>query len=445
MTSRHIELDPDSRPADGVISFRNGFPVVSFTISEQEGLLDPSTIRIVGEFNAYKDNLAVPTPLVNGDNVTMNNRLGIYNVLESMTIRSGRSNMICESIRHYSKFLNSYMACTSSLQDQLGHLGESCLIMPNATSFRKSVMEAPDVASKVDNSFSFHVPSGFIQSGNMINLRPDGFGAVILEFLLQPDSNVLFSTAGSSTGIGDAHYTLRNLKLTCEITDIPADKLTTDQSEGVYEFNTITSLYTSINSTNAQIQYSLALRNVLSAFMTFMPVTNINSLTGDGQSTTFPSGTAGVVTDLAPINRVQFLKGGTKFPAEFDYVNSIVGDANGKLPDPQIMRTFIEAIHPDSEFSMDRLSISPVNANRLYTLDASVTAETSYMSVAEGGPVYGLAVKYGIGGQGSDFSQEQFGVSIDSDLTEDNPIGVYLFIKSRSQLLFSPSGVQLRQ
>ena len=57
----------------------------------------------------------------------------------------------------------------------------------------------------------------------------------------------------------------------------------------------------------------------------------------------------------------------------------------------------------------------------------------------------GLGVKYGIGGAGEDFSTEQFGMSIQSQLNRDRPMGVYIFIKSRSQLVFSPNGVQLMQ
>jgi len=444
MTSRYIEIRPDNIPADGKISFKNGFPVLSFTVSAQEGMLDPSTVRIVGNFNAFKDNLATPTPLVDGDNVTMNNRLGIYNVVESLTVRANRSKMVCENIRHYSKFMNSYMACTSSLQDQMGHLQQSCLIYPNATTFRKSVMENASTASPQTNEFSFHVPSGFMQSGQMVDLRSDGFGGIQLEFLLQPDSNVLYNTNGSTTGIGDAHYELSNLKLTCEISDIPADSSTV--SEGAYEYNTITSLYTSINSTNAQIQYSLALQNVISAFVTFMPVSNINTLTQDGQATTFPSGDGSSLTALAPIRRVQYLKGGSKYPADFDYVTNIVDPTNtdSKVVDPQIVKTLVEAISPDSQYSMERLSVSPANMNRNYSMVVGATSEDSYMNIAEGGSVYGLAVKYGIGESGEDFSSEQWGLSIESDLKSDSPMGVYIFIKSKSQLLYSPQGVQLR-
>jgi hypothetical protein len=446
MTSRYIEIRPDNIPADGKISFKNGFPVLSFTVSAQDGMLDPSTVRIVGNFNAFKNNANPPTNLTAGDNVTMNNRLGIFNVIESLTIRSARSSMVCENIRHYSKFMNSYLSCTSSLEDQIGHLQQSCLIYPNATTFRKSVMETADAAvAPTQNEFSFHIPSGFMQSGQMVDLRSDAFGGIQLEFLLQPDSNVLFNTDGSTTGIGDAHYELSNLKLTCEISDIPAG--TPSGSAGAYDFNTITSLYTSINSTNAQIQYSLALQNVISAFVTFMPVSNINTLTQDGQATTFPSGDGSSLTALAPIRRVQWLKGGSKYPAEFDYVTNIVNATNtgSKVVDPQIVKTLVQAISPDSQYSMERLSVSPVNMNRNYNMTTSATGEDSYMNIAEGGGVYGLAVKYGIGETGEDFTTEQWGLSVESDLKSNNPIGVYIFIKSKSQLLYSPQGVQLRQ
>ena len=442
MTSRYTSIRADNTPSTGKISFKNGFPVLSFTISAQNGLLDPSTIRVNGKFAAYKDNLATPTALQSGDGVTMNNRLGIFNVIESLTIRSARSKLACESVRHFSKFMNSYLSMTSSLQDQIGHLNESCLIQPNSETFRKSVMESPGATAQT-NSFSTHLPCGFLSSGNMVDLRGDAFGGIIIEILLTPDSNVLYSQAGSSTGIGDAHYELSDLSLTCEISDIPDDDNADDS--GVYEFNTITSLYSSINSTNAQIQYTLALQNVLSAFMTFVPVSNINTLTEDGQATVQLSGDGSSDTALAPITRVQWLKGGTKFPADFDYVTNIVDIDNTAtmVVDPQLINNFIDSILPD--YTHERYSISPVNCNRDYNMVNSATAQTSYGLIAEGGSVYGLGVKYGIGGAGEDFSTEQFGVSIESNLKSDRPQGMYIFVKARAQLMFDAGSIQLKQ
>jgi len=442
MTSRYIEIRPSNIPADGKISFKNGFPVLSFTISAQNGLLDPSSIRIVGDLACFKDNLATPTPVTDGDGLTMNNRLGIYSLFESLTIRSQKNKMICENIRHYQKFLNTYLGLTSSKQDLMGHLGTSCLIMPNAELFRKSVVESPNTDKAQTNSFSFHIPSGFMMSGNMLNLRPDAFGGIEIEFLLTPDANVFYATDGDATGLTECHYELSNLKLCCEVQDMDESAMSGNQSEGVYEFNTITSIYTSINSTNAQIQYNLALRNVLSVFMTFMPVANINSLTADGQATTYPSGKGASKTALAFFKRIQFLKGGSKYPADFDFVNNRVGEPNTLVPDPQIVKNFVEAVVGD--YGMTRTSISPLNANRDYTL-ATSTAQTSYSNIAEGGALTGIGVKYGLGGSGEDFSNEQFGVSIDSELDMDNPIGLYLFIKAKAQLVYNANGIQLLQ
>jgi hypothetical protein len=441
MTSRFIEIRPDNVPADGKVSFKNGFPILSFTISAQNGLLDTKSIRIVGDFNSYKDNATPnPTPVRDGDGLTMNNRLGIYNIFDALTIRSHRSKMICEDIRHYNKYLNTYLGLTSSLQDQIGHLSNTCLIYPNPTAFRKNVVESP-ANSKQTNHFSVHLPCGFLQSGNMVNLNPDAFGGVQIELALSPDSNVFYSTTGITTGLTECHYELTNLKLCCEVQDIPDGALSGDQSQGVMNFNTITSLYTSINSTNAQIQYSLSLRNVLSAFMTFMPVSNNNTLTADGMTTTFMSGSSST-SDIANFRRIQFLKGGSKYPADFDFVNNFVGDSSTILPDPQLVRGFVEAVLPEN--AQDKSTISPLNTARDYNLTTG-TLSNSYTKIPDGGALTGLGVKYGIGGAGEDFSMEQFGVSIESDLKQDKPQGVYIFIKARAQLVYNQNGIQLIQ
>ncbi len=48
MTSRYVSIRPDNIPSDGKVSFKNGFPVLSFTIQAQNGILNPESIRIAG-------------------------------------------------------------------------------------------------------------------------------------------------------------------------------------------------------------------------------------------------------------------------------------------------------------------------------------------------------------------------------------------------------------
>ncbi len=442
-TSRYVSIRPDNIPADGVVSFKNGFPILSFTISAQDGLLDPSTIRIVGDLKVFKNNnTPTPDPVTSADAITMDSRLGIYNVFDQLTVRSQRTRMIAEQIRHYSKWFNTYQTFTSSLNDQMGHLATTTLCMPNSVTFKNSVVNN-NASGTAKSSFSAHLPCGFCQSGNLVDLRADAFGGIIVEIMLTPDANVLYFNNGVvGAGLGEAHYTLNNLELCCEITDL--DGSTPVQSQGSYQFNSITSLYTSINSNNAQIQYSLALKNLQSAFMTFMPVANINTLTANGQSTTYLSNASASASggQLAPIRRVQFLKGGVKHPAEFDYNNVILDDPDTQLPDPQIVKGLVDAVVPP--YHQLRTTASPVNMNRDYVMGTANT-EDSYNNVANGGSVYALGVKYGIGDQGEDFTNQQFGVSIESDLTTDNPMGVYLFFKSKSTLVYNQNGIQLLQ
>jgi len=449
MTSRYVEIRPDNIPANGKISFKNGFPVLQFTIQSQAGILDPRSIRICGDLKVYKDNLADPTPVLTADTnkITMDNRLGIYGVMEQLIIRHNKSKMVCEHIRHYNKLLQSYLGVSSSLGDLTTHLNSTTLSMPNADAFFESVV-VNNATGTQKKEFSAHLPSGFMMSGNMINLHENSFGGLQIEIHLESDANCLYSRIGSTTGggqnVADAHYVLENLKLTCEINDIPNEDLSklSSQSSGAMEFNTLTSLYTSINSTNAQLQYSLGLSKVQSAFMTFCPSRNINTLTANGLATTYPSN---LDNSLVHFDRIQFLRGGVKYPMDFDITTnkSLSVNSDILLADPQLAKQFISAIIPEK--ANDRSSINPVNLNRNYTMDITSVDTPKYTEIADGGALFGIGVRYSQFNGGQDFKDRQFGVSLESNLSTDNPQSVFIFVKAKASLVYSPNGVQLIQ
>ncbi len=443
-TSRYIEILPDNLPANGVVSFKNGIPVVSFTIQSQAGLLDPRSIRICGDFRAFSDNLPDPTPVQTGDanQISMDNRLGVFSCFEQLIVRHNKSKMICEHIRHYNKMLSSYLGVSSSLNDLMSHLNNTTLSMPNADAFFESVM-CNNATGTQKKEFSVHLPSGFLMAGNMINLMETSFGAIQIEIHLDSDSNVLFSRTGSTTAglnVADAHYQLRDLKLTCEIMDIPSDQMSSmaSQTSGSLEFNTITSLYTAINSANAQLQYSLGLSQVQSAFMTFTPSKNINTLTQNGLATTYPSNADG---SLVNFTRIQFLRGGVKYPMDFDITTNkdISGNSTLLLSDPQLVKQFVQSIIPEK--AHDRSSLSPGNLNRAYTMD--MASSDRYVDIPEGGALMGVGCRYSQFNGGQDFKDRQFGVSLESNLTTDNPQSVFLFVKSKATLVYNANGVQL--
>jgi len=317
-------------------------------------------------------------------------------------------------------------------------MGEANLIMPNSDAFFETVMVGNASDSKV-NEFSCYLPTGFLRSNNMINLMDQSFGGIQIEIHLSPDQNALFSRTAETTGILDAHYVLENLELTFEVSDVPAQEMArmASQTQGSLSFNTIQTLYTSINSTNAQIQFNLGLRAVQSIFMNFCPSANINTITANGNATTYPSLSNG---NIAHFKRVQFLRGGVKYPLEYDIVTNIDENSKTLVPDPELLKHFVDSVIP--EYMTDRSSVSSQNNNRRYNM---LAAANSYLDVGDGGALFGIGMKYSQYNSGQDFSNQQWGCSLESNLTSDNPISVFIYVKARATLLWGPNGIQLIQ
>lgn len=460
MTSRFIELNPDNVNSDATISFKGGFPVLSFTIQAQNAILDPSTIRINGEVQFNKGfNGALRIPVLaadGGDAITMDNRLGIFSLWDQLVIRHQKSAQIVEHIRHYNRYMSTYLGLSSSKQDLMGHLNESCLIQPNAESMFQNVVCSP--AGTADgngrkNEFSCHLPSGFIMGGHQINLMEQSFGGFRVELHLSPDSNTLFSKSGNVVAANaDAHYVLSNLSLTCEVYDIPEDKMgeMASQTSGAMDFNTISSLYTTFNTSNAQIQYDVGLKNLQSAFVTFCPSENINTLTANGLATTYPS-QVGVAGALVHNTRVQFLKGGSKYPLDYDvttnksdplnvdFAPDPAGSYGGAFTnsDPQLALQFAESVIP--EYMLSRTSLSAQTLNRDYTM-AKDFGVNAYKTQVGGGPLFGVGIRYSQFNSGQDFSREQWGLSLENSLVTDHPISVFIYYKAKTTIVFDGSG-----
>jgi len=68
---------------------------------------------------------------------------------------------------------------------------------------------------------------------------------------------------------------------------------------------------------------------------------------------------------------------------------------------------------------------------------------TSYKEQAFGGPLFGIGMRYSQYNKGQDFSQEQWGLSLESGLTTDNPQSVYMFFKAKSVLTWDGNSVQV--
>lgn len=418
--NQHLSISPSNHLANSTVSYRNGNPVVRFEIGESNRILLPSSIRLVGKYMVYKD-ASRGTP-VTGTLLQTPSNLGVYATLDQLSFRTQRSKSEIETINNYNRMMSSYLPVTTSLQDNVSHLNESSLIMPNYQTNIDTVVNNAEVVSK--NSFCIPLISGFTSSNNPYPLYQQGVEVTVQ---LAPDSNVLFSTGVDTTEFQNGFYEFSDLRLICETTVAPPSP----PMNQTYEYNTITTFYNTINSTNAQISLNLGQSKVLGVFGSFVPTSFINNLTQNGLATLFPRKSA---TDEAPITQLVVQRGGQRFPWIYNLDTLQKADITDETADPQIVRNYLNSI---VEFSkLMRTSGSPYNTK---------LTGGDYKQLLDGGAgAAGIGWAFDvISGQGVDFSSQPLGISMELDLDLDFPNALYLFVHSKQSLIMSNSNIQV--
>jgi len=423
----HQSILPSNHLANATVSYARGNPVVRFEIGESNRTLLPSSLRLVGKLKVYKD-ASRGTP-VEATNLQIPNNLGVYSTIDSLSFRTQRTKSEIETINSYNRFMSSYLPITTSLQDSLSHLNESSLIAPNPQMTIDTIVNNASVTT--GNSFCIPLISGFTSSNNPYPLSMQG---VEVTLQLAPDSNVLFSTGTNSASFSNGFYEFSDLRLICEVVDTgspPPPSMT-------YEYNTISSFYNTINSTNSQISLNLGQSRVLGVFGSFVPTNFINNLTENGLATLYPRKSR---TESAVIEQLVFTRAGERFPLIYN-LDTVQKDLAGdESADAQIVRNYLNSV---VEFSkLNRTNASPVNT---FVKDDGANGNPyGYKEIIQGGMAgAGIGVAFDvISGQGVDFSRVPFGINMDVDLTNDFPNALYLFVHSKQTLVMSPQGVQV--
>ena len=286
------------------------------------------------------------------------------------------------------------------------------------------------------NHFCVTLPCGLFNGQNPIPLAQNGkggLGGLLVELSLAPDSNVFFTADGSAGAIPEAYYQMKNVKLV-------AEAITPDPRQGFpamnsFEYNSISSYFTTFNSTNAIINFQLGLSRVLGVFGNIISANKINNRQWNGLSLNFPCN-AGAAELSAPIKQLVFTRAGERFPLEYN-VDTLQKDQSAYTPiDAQVIRNYLNAI---AKFAgLHRTQASPVNT--FYSAGTASAVNTK----PEGGSNAGIGVAYDvISGDGVDFSSVNFGIQMDVGLTTDSPQALYLFCHSKQTVVFSQNGIQV--
>ena len=428
----YMDIQPSNIVSTGKVSYRDGNPIIQFIIGENDLHLIGSSVRFCGNIQVFRD--ANETIQVEGDanKLCLDPKLGIYSVIDTLTISSQVHKSTIERINFYNRFMSSYLPTLSSQQEALGHLNTQTLMAPNVELQRTQVVNNTNgsggIANYLGSSFCVPLNCGIFSGRNPIPLsRSSGVGGIMCEIQLSPDSQVLFSDTSSATGLTDAYYELTQLKLICEAVVVPDSK----SVGNTFEYNSIHSYFNSINSTNAILNFQLGLSNVLSVFTNFVRSSYINSFAYDGLATMTLLQADGTV---APIKQVVVTRAGQKFPWQYNLDCNVRSNTGSEIADPQLVKNFMNAISP--YYSINRTQVSPTTNNRQDFASGWDPRSAEWM--------VGVGVAFDvISGQGVNFQNTNFGLSMETGITTDSPNAVFLFAKNKSTLVFTPNGVQV--
>jgi hypothetical protein len=446
----NLEITPANTLSNGKISFKGGAPVIQFIIGEQERLLIGKSVRLCGQFRIQLDSnnnaASVPTSLNDGAELCLPARLGMYACIDQLVIKSQETHQVIEHIRHYSRFAASYLPVTNALSDSLGHMGESSLTMPNYQLSQNSVVFTESNRT-TGNQFCISLPCGLFNGVQDIPLSAEwGLRGLLVEIHLAPDANVLFTKDAAAAAFTDAFYELSNVKLVAEAVN-PTPQMV-KQMGSTFEYNSISSYFSSINSSNPIINFQLGMRRVLGVFVNFLASSNINSLLFDGTATQPLINEGAAEVAPADINQVIFTRGGTRFPLEYniDTIQKEKSLEGIQVVDAELMRQYLNSV---KSFANLRRSMVSTRNTWLYNnatpagrilgnqLQADKTA-------VEGGNNFGVGIAYDtISGDGVDFSTLNWGLQMDCGLSTNRPHACYVFVHSKNTLVFNQTGLQV--
>jgi len=437
-SNQHLEIIPSNITSDGKLSFRGGQPVVQFIIGEQERYLIGQSLRVTGKFTAFPSEGAVST---SATGLRMNEQLGVYSAFNELHISSQRTAQNIETIRHYPRMMSSYLGVTSSLQDGISHLNETALIDMNYALQERGVIENPS-ASTTSNSFCVPLVCGLLNGTSPIPLSAQwGVGGLDISVHLSPDSNVFFSSGSDTSSITGAFYELSDVKLVCEVMSPAPDQLSQlmTQTQNVFEYNSITSMFNTVNSRNGVLNFPLGVSKCLGVFLNIVPAKHINNLAFDGTATLPPTNSDGTA---AEISQLVFTRGGERFPLEYNIDSLQKDNVDNMTMDAQIVRNYMNAVMGFTK--IERTNVSPVN-NFYEDYDNGVTDPYLYAKEGiEGGIKFGMGCNYDqISGEGVSFQNVPFGLQMTSNITSDSPQAIYLFAHCKNTVVSNGQGIQI--
>ena len=434
------EILPSNQPALGVYSFRKGNPVITFQIPSQARYLKTNSLRINGRLKitggagaTLPDNNNLKGGGANA--ITLSSRVGVHSCFQNVNLVSAGSNQSLESIRQYGRLVASLLSSTHSEQDLMSE--KSCVAVMNGLESSSSLL--------VNNEVSFSIPlyAGMLQGQSLIPLSQNGVNGLGINIELASDPQVL---KGANAKDGDgAFYELSDLSLSCDLAvpDSAGVQQLSQAGSGTMEFNTWSSLYSVINSSDATQTYNLANSRVISIVHNFLPVSHSNSYLHDGFTTgMLKNVVGGNYTGDVELRRVSFARNGVPFG--LDYEMKCADQSASKIPETQVMMKYLQAYQPLGRMLNSRRLLDyggqPLRLDR----PADKTANRDHGLRADAARNFGIGLETDpISDVGVNFKAQSYATRIVSTLDGQSPNSIFSHILSKNVLTYTPSGIMV--
>jgi len=454
---KKFEIAPMNQSSGAAtFSYTNGNPLVQFQVGAADLYLMSSTLRLNFRLQLKDGNGA--TPNNNGQaggavrEVLINNKVGVASVIDNITITNLQNNVL-EYCRSYPRLLATMIASGASFQDYTTYLSQQF----GATSNKEVQGRLCNTSGAANRSFievSMPLLCGVFLNGENIPLSfENGTGGMVINLQLAPSIQALF---GAQADTVNSQYELSRVSLSGSYGVPEGGKLPPIKA---IPFSAFQSFYSVINNGDNTQQISPSLSAVVSTFTNFVPTEHISNYAQDAYKTTpllNKSSAAGTPqVNLAPINGVDFVRSGIKYPLQFkvDENNTVIRDtaaANnnqyaGSTFEAQRQLYFQSALRPLRNTTSclagansEGLSIANGD-NHHNSVSGLSTAQTSngFQNV------YGVGVRYDALGNGSSasFKGRPFSMRIQSKLDGNSPMSAYTFFLHRGMLNFDDNGV----
>jgi len=425
------EITPINNVSSG-FSFNGGNPTIVLNLSKTNGLLDLTSLRLNAtlEIRGTSANTTVP-PNNNGIkggstiNIEVDQYTGLGALIKQITLSKSDGQEI-ETIRNYNQMLK-VLSVAHSEGDYNTFLQQKYNVSPYNKVMATSLNQDQDI--------SLELLTGLL---SMTRAYPLNAMDLQLTIELANDTNVFFGTNAVSDS---SKYTLKDVSLSYNVMMPNAEGMLMLQKDvsGDFSYNSLSSIYSIINSSDSTNDFQLSASRVRSVFSFLLPTSRINNYGNNSLGMTMPKNTGNVD---ATVEAISFKKNGVNYP--YDEELNVESESLNTRPQTSLLKEFINSVvlYENLEHSLIRTSNAANEPLLNELLDINGLTPATLKHNVSNDTIYGLGVNMDdVTSVGVDFKQSIYSQRLQSTLDGQIPMSVYTNVVNRNVITYDMNSV----